>query len=100
MFFLEVYRDKLFTGDIAIMWVEKDGVMGIVSNPKNVFEAVEVFIGYSILKIFKPKALKLKNLRMIMIILLIITLSLRFLFFLGYGRLHVPILPPRWTSVT
>ena len=44
-FFMEVTRDKKFNGDIAIMWVEKDGVLGIVANPKNVVEGVEVFIG-------------------------------------------------------
>ena len=80
----------MFTGDIAIIWVEKDGVMGIVSNPKNVFEAVEVFIGYLILKIFKQKALKLKNLRIITIILLIITLLI---FLLGMVDSMYPYYP-------
>lgn len=89
-FFMEVTRDVEFTGDIAIMWVEKDGVLGLVANPKNVFEAVEVFIGYIILKIFRKKGLQLKKLRMITVILLIITLLI---FLLGLLDSMYPYFP-------
>ncbi|MDR3587347.1 MAG: hypothetical protein P4L59_18830 [Desulfosporosinus sp.] len=32
-FFMEVYRDDKLPEDIAIMWVEKNGVLGIAANP-------------------------------------------------------------------
>ena len=89
-FFMEVTRDKKFNGDIAIMWVEKDGVLGIVANPKNVVEVVEVFIGYLILKIFRQKGLQLKKLRVITTIILIITLLI---FFVGMVDSMYPYFP-------
>lgn len=87
---MEVTRDKKFTGDIAIMWVEKEGVLGLVANPKNVVEAVEVFIGYLILEIFRQKGLQLKKLRIIMTILLILTLLI---FFVGMVDSMYPYFP-------
>lgn len=81
-FFLEVWRDDKLTEDIAIMRVEKAGVLKIAVNPKSVFEAVEVFIGYLILKTFRQKNIQLKKLplRIITVIILILTLLI---FFIG-----------------
>ncbi len=89
-FFMEVTRDKKFNGDIAIMWVEKDGVLGIVANPKSVAEAVEVFIGYLILKIFRKRSLHLRKLRLITAIILILTLLI---FFVGMMDSMYPYFP-------
>lgn len=72
------------------MWVEKDGVLGLVANPKNVVEAVEVFIGYLILKVFRQKGLQLKKLRIITVLILIITLLI---FFIGMVDSFYPYLP-------
>ncbi|MDR3587715.1 MAG: hypothetical protein P4L59_20745 [Desulfosporosinus sp.] len=72
------------------MWVEKDGVLGLAANPKNVVQAVVVFIGYLILKLFRQKGIQLKKLRIITIILLIITL---FIFFLGMVDSMYPYFP-------
>jgi len=90
MFFMEVYRDDKLPADIAIMWVEKDGVLGIAANPKNVLQAVVVFIGYLILKIFRQKGIQLNKLRIITIILLIITLLI---FFFGIVDSMYPYFP-------
>jgi len=89
-FFMEVSRDDKLSEDIAIMWVEKDGVLGIVANPKNVVEAVEVFIGYLFLKIFRPKRLTSKKNTD--------NNGHNFDYYasdisLWFGRFHVPILP-------
>ncbi|WP_088225254.1 hypothetical protein [Desulfosporosinus sp. FKB] len=89
-FFMDVSRDSKLPEDIAIMWVEKEGILGLVANPKNVFEAVEVFIGYLILKIFRQRGLRLKRLRLITAIILIITLVI---FFLGMIDSMYPYFP-------
>jgi len=89
-FFMEVYRDDKLPKDIAIMWVEKAGVLGIASNPKSIVEAVEVFIGYLLLKIFREKSFHFKRLRLITAILLIITLLI---FLVGMVESMYPYFP-------
>ncbi|MCO1604595.1 hypothetical protein [Desulfosporosinus nitroreducens] len=87
---MEVYHDDKLPRDIAIMWVEKGGVLRLAANPKNVVEAVEVFIGYLILKIFRQKGIQLNKLRKITVIILLITLLI---FFVGIIDSMYPYLP-------
>jgi len=89
-FYMEVYRDDKLPKDVAIMWVEKSGVLGLASNPKSVVETVEVFIGYLVLKIFRKKSLQLKKLRVITAILLISTLLI---FLIGMVESMYPYFP-------
>ena len=89
-FFMEVYHDDKLPKDIAIMWVGKGGVFKLVANPKNIIEAVEVFVGYIILKIFRQKGIQLNKLRKITFIILVITLLI---FFLGIVDSMYPYFP-------
>ena len=88
-FFLKVEINKVLSSKVAIMGpVEKNPKY--TTNPKDITEAVEIVVGFILLKIFRMKDILFRNLRLILLVYALFAIILVFFAFLLSWWVYLP----------
>jgi len=73
---LELYKSKTVEKEVAVQRVEFEGVKSLQMNPTSAWEAIEVFLGYIILKLSPTKDIRFRTLKPLRVIILTIMIIL------------------------